>query len=196
MSVEQTASRPNEQPPMRPSKESTKEQLGIAKREGEAYAAALEAMNKESGAQIKRAGDYEIAVVVEDAEGLWELTGEGHLRWQEPTTENAHVEVAVRDATDGRFIPDLEVTATVIGPDGGEVGTHQQPFLWHPWLYHYGRNWRVPSEGDYRIHVRIAAPRFMRHDYKNGRRYAAPVEADFWVHIKPGQKHSVDRSHA
>lgn len=174
-------------PPMQPSEESTADQLDLGRRQGDAYAAALKAMDKESGADIRRAGEYEIAVVVENAEGMYHLR-DGELVWEEPADENAHVEVAVRDAADGRFIPGLTVTVTLTGPDGQEVGTWQQPFLWHPWLYHYGRNWHVPGEGDYRIHVHIGTPTFMRHDHNNGKRYGRPVDVEIARHITPSQK--------
>ena len=29
------------------------------------------------------------------------------------------------------------------------------PFLWHPYLYHYGTNAKVPGEGPYTVRVRI-----------------------------------------
>lgn len=174
-------------PPMKKSEESTKEQLAVAKKQGVAYGEALEAMDKESGAKVQRAGDYEIAVVIEEAEGMW-VPKNGSLEWEEPTDENCHVEVAVRDAADGRFIPALSVTVTLTAPDGSEVGTHEQPFLWHPWIYHYGRNWTVPGEGDYKVHVRVEPPTFSRHDHENGRRYTEPVEADFTVSVEPDQK--------
>ena len=51
------------------------------------------------------------------------------------------LEVAVRDVADGRFIPGLTMYATLLDHNGVEIGTHQQPFLWHSWMYHYGRNW-------------------------------------------------------
>jgi len=174
-------------PPMVASEESTVEQLALARRQGDAYAAALRAMDEESGADVRRAGEYEVAIVVEHAEGMWHPR-DGELHWEEPGDENTHIEVAVRDAADGRFIPGLTVTVTVTGPEGMEVGTHQQPFIWHPWLFHYGRNWRVPGAGDYRIHVRIEAPTFMRHDHNNGNRFGRPVEVEFARHIEPGQK--------
>jgi Fe2+ transport protein len=176
-------------PPMKASAESTAEQLRCAREQGQIYGDALQAMNEESGAQRQWAGEYEVAVVVEKAEGLWEMA-DGELQWHEPTSENAHVEVAVRDAADGRFIPGLDVVVDIETANGRPVGTHQQPFLWHPWIYHYGRNWQVPGEGDYRIRVQIAPPTFSRHDHKNGNRYARPVEATFTRHIKPGQKTS------
>ncbi len=115
----------------------------------------------------------------------------GRLEWEEPQEENVHVEVAVRDVSDRRFIPALEVYATLIDEEGEEVGTHRQLYLWHPWLYHYGRNWRVPSDGEYTLRVRVEAPEFPRHDKRNGRRFAEPAEVEFEVvKIKTGQKES------
>lgn len=62
-------------------------------------------------------------------------------------------------------------------------------FLWHPWLYHYGRNWTVPRDGTYGLRVRIEPPDFPRHDKENGLRYREPVEVVFdGVHIETGQK--------
>lgn len=175
-------------PPMKASEESTKKQLELAKQQGEAFMAAVKAMDEESGADITRAGQYEVGIVVEDAEGMWHLGSPGNLVWKEPEKENAHIEVVVRDAADGRFIPGLTIHVTVTGPDGTEVGTHQQEMLWHPWLYHYGRNWEVPGEGEYTIRVKIDAPAFMRHDHENGKRYAEDVEVEFRRKITPGQK--------
>lgn len=174
-------------PPMKASEESTEEQLELAKKQGEAYAEALKGMDKESGADMVRVGDYLVAIVVEDAEGMWHLEN-GELTWHEPGEENAHIEVAVCDAADGRFIPGLDVTVSVKGPDGTDYGTHTQEMLWHPWLYHYGRNWVVGDEGEYTIGVTIDPPTFMRHDHENGKRYADKVEVEFTRKIKPGQK--------
>ena len=97
----------------------------------------------------------------------------------------------VRDGADGRFVPGLSVSATLIDADGNEVGTHEQPFLWHPWLYHYGRNWKVPGDGMYTLRVRVEPPTYARHDKKNGVRYREPVEVEFrGVKIETGQKSS------
>ncbi|MBV9690835.1 MAG: iron transporter [Ktedonobacteraceae bacterium] len=99
--------------------------------------------------------------------------------------------MVVCDGADGRFIPSLSVYTTRIDSKGKEIGTHQQPFLWHPTLYHYGRNWKVPGDGEYRLRVRIEAPNFSRHDKINGKRYTQPVEVEFTnVKIKTGQKKS------
>ena len=177
-------------PPMHTSEESSAEQLRLARKQGEALDAALQAMDRESdsGVIVQRAGDYEIGVAVEKAEGMWHPR-DGELVWENPGEGNCHVEVCVRDRADGRFIPGLDVTVTLLDPDGNELGTHEQPFLWHPWLYHYGRNWRVPEAGEYRMRVRVEPPSFMRHDHENGRRYLEPVEVEFdGVEIEPDQK--------
>jgi hypothetical protein len=177
-------------PPMKTSEESDREQLELARVQGRALQEAVNAMDEESdsGVIVQRAGDYEIAIAVEEAEGMWEWQ-DGELGWRNPDDENCHVEVCVRDGSDGRFVPALDVTVTLVDPDGNEVGTHEQPFLWHPWLYHYGRNWKVPEEGEYTVRVRVEAPRFMRHDHENGRRFVEPVEVEFQgVAIEPDQK--------
>ncbi|MHB1417257.1 MAG: iron transporter [Chloroflexota bacterium] len=182
-------------PPMEASQEATTEQLRLARQEGDSYYQAMQAMKKETGTlEVMTVGDYEIAVTAEEAEGMWHLkegllgVGEESLEWRNPEDANSHIEVAVRDAADGRFIPGLDVDVTVYSADGNEVGTHRQEFLWHPWLYHYGHNWQLPGDGKYRIHVKIDPPKFMRHDHMNGRRYKEPAEADFAIPIKTGQK--------
>lgn len=179
-------------PPMKASEESTEEQLKLAKKQGEAYAGALKAMDEESGADKVRVGEYLVAIVVEEAEGMWHLEN-GELAWHEPGDENAHIEVAVCDAADGRFIPGLDVTVSVKGSDGKDYGTHQQEMLWHPWLYHYGRNWVVGDKGEYTIGVTIDPPAFMRHDHENGKRYAEKVELEFTREIEPGQKIATEK---
>ncbi len=177
-------------PPMdSTSEEASPEQLDAARAQGEAYGDALRIMIEKvadtGGAQ--RCGDYEIGFALEKAEGMWEIV-DGELRWIEPDDENLHVEVSVRDAADGRFIPGLDVRATVVTSDGREVGTHVQPFLWHPMLYHYGRNWTVPGDGRYDLTFRVEPAPFMRHDRKNGRRYAEPAEVTFRdVEVKTGK---------
>ena len=177
-------------PPERSSDEANQPQLDLARSQGESYGAALGTMVGEVATDggSTTAGEYVVAWAVEHAEGMYEPRDAG-LEWVEPGDANCHVEIAVRDGADGRFIPGLKVTATLIGPDRREVGTHEQPFLWHPWLYHYGRNWTVPADGSYGLRVRIEPPAFGRHDKENGRRFAEPVSVEFEdVHIETGRK--------
>jgi uncharacterized protein involved in high-affinity Fe2+ transport len=54
-------------------------------------------------------------------------------------------------------------------------------------IYHYGRNWALPADGDYTLRVHIEPPQFMRHDEVNGKRFQEPVEVEFSdVHIERG----------
>lgn len=180
----------DEAPPMDPdTSEATKEQLDLAKAEGDAYGKSLEYMTgtvAHGGGQTE-AGHYLIGYAVEEAEGMYEWV-DGQLEWREPGDDNLHVEVAVRDRADGRFVPAVTVTVTLTAPDGTAVGTHEQPLLWHPMIYHYGRNWKVPSDGDYTLTVRVEPPTFMRHDETNGLRFTKVEEVTFTgVSVQRGQ---------
>ena len=178
-------------PPMVSSDEADQQQLSLAREQGEAFGHAVDTMAGKVAVDggSTTAGEYIVGWAVEHAEGMYEPADGGRLEWREPEDTNCHVEIVVRDASDGRFVPGLHVTATVIGTDGREVGTHEQPFLWHPWLYHYGRNWKVPGDGTYGIRVDIDPPRFGRHDPENGKRFQEKVSVTFNdVHIETGQK--------
>ncbi len=168
-------------PPERPSDEADASQLTMARKEGKDYRRELDYMANEvadTGGH-KRAGDYVVAYAQERAEGMYRLRGEGDLEWTEPTDENCHLEVSVSDAGDGRFIPYLDVEATLTAPDGVTIGPFSVPFVWHPGLYHYGCNIKVPGDGRYTLAIHIAPADFMRHDKVNGKRYARSVDVAF-----------------
>ena len=173
----------SEHPPMVPSDEAKGKELAMARRQGEAFSEALNHMVGEvaDDGQEMHAGPYLVGYAVERPEGMYMLDENGELFWHEPQDENVHLEISVRDAADGRFIPSLIIHARLVDSQGNDVGVHEQPFIWHPWLYHYGRNWRVPADGDYRLEVDIKAPTFPRHDKDNGRRYERDVLAEFPV---------------
>lgn len=177
---------------MQPSNEAEPSQLDIARGEGDAYRRALEAMDRESGAIVKRAGEYVVAFVQEEAEGLYALGG-GGLVWREAAEEaNGHLEIAVADAADGRFVPNLDIRLTLRN-DERELFTTDLPFLWHPFLHHYGCDVKVPDNGPYTVDVHIEPPGFMRHDPINGKRYAGAVDVRFEdVEFTPGRKPSPD----
>jgi uncharacterized protein involved in high-affinity Fe2+ transport len=165
---------------MKESDEAKPKELDMARSQGDTYVEALQHMVNEvadDGGET-RAGDYIVAYAIEKAEVMYHMEG-GRLALHEPSDKNIHIEVSVRDGADNRFVPNLDVEVTLIGPDGKEAGTHRQPFVWHPWLYHYGRNWKVAQSGRYTLRVRIAAPDFPRHDDKNGERYAEDIEVTF-----------------
>lgn len=170
----------SKKPPMRVSEETKRNHLELAKKQGEALKAALDEMTQniaQRGSE-KRAGHYLIGYAVEKPEGMYHVMG-NELSWHEPRDENIHIEISVRDGGDGRFIPALDVRLTVLNAEGEVVGTHQHPFLWHPWLYHYGRNWKLPGSGKYTFQIHIDMPNFHRHDKENGRRFTEPVDIVF-----------------
>jgi hypothetical protein len=165
---------------MKVSDEATQEQLEMAKEQGRVLGKALDHMISQvaDDGQETTVGPYRVGYAIEEAEGMYHWQ-DGELVWQEPERENVHIEVSVRDAVDGRFIPNLNIHVRLIDSNKNDVGYHQQPFVWHPWLYHYGRNWHIPEEGDYRMEIHIKAPDFPRHDEKNGNRYDQDVDVTF-----------------
>lgn len=174
-----------------PSDEADKAQIKMAREEGAAYQRSLTYMAEkvaDNGAKQQK-GDYIVGIAQERAEGMYRPLGEGRLEWMEPSEgDNCHMEISVGDIGDGRFIPQLTVRATVIPESGEAVGPFEVPFLWHPGLYHYGKDIKVPGDGIYTIRVEIDPPTFMRHDKVNGNRYADKVVVEF-----PGFKISTGR---
>lgn len=164
-----------------PSDEADRNQLKMAREEGEAYHASLKYMAEEvaDNGAMKEVDDYIVAIAQERAEGMYALKKAGELSWQEPDKENCHIEVSVSDRADKRFIPYLEIKATLEDADGKKTGPFEVPFLWHPGLYHYGANIEVPGDGKYTVTVEIAPPKFMRHDEENGQRYKDKVSIAF-----------------
>lgn len=177
-------------PPTEVTDEASQQGLKLAKEAGDAYQRMVEyfVSNVATSGGKRRVGDYLVAVAAEEAEPLWHLL-DGKLELKEPFQDaNAHLEVVVADAADGRFIPELHVNVTLL-KDGDEVGTYHLPFLWHPTMYHYGHSVHVPAAGTYTMRVAIAAPLFGRHDKTNGKRFGEPVAVDFdGIRIEPGRK--------
>lgn len=176
-----------------PASDKSAGQLDLAREQGEALAKTLQGMWKQANSGSEQpAGDYKVAYAVEYSEAYWHYRGnhfEYASEYEESAAKNAHVEAAPLDARTGRFLPDLQVEATLVGPDGRTVGTHAEPFMWHPWLYHYGENWRVPGSGEYRLKLRFAPPTWRRYGREAGKRFASRVESEFdHVKILSGEK--------
>lgn len=169
-------------PPMDPdTSEATAPQLRRAVAQGEAYRDAVDYLADDvaQGGGHVLAGNYLVGYAVEDAEGFYEWQGDGELSWRNPGPDNAHIEVVVADGADGRFIPELAITVSVVTPDGDELGPYPHSFMWHPMVYHYARDWQLPASGSYTLKVHIDPPTFMRHDEVNGKRYLEPVDVAF-----------------
>src|SRR3954464_497337 len=117
-------------PTRQPSDEADRKQLEMARQAEEAYQRSLLHMAHEvadAGGE-QQAGDYIVAFAQERAEGMYMLRKEGELEWVEPTDENCHLEISVSDAADHRFIPALDITATLIAESGEATGPFTVPF--------------------------------------------------------------------
>lgn len=169
--------------------ESNLPEIGLAKAEGTAYGAALKYLttNEAGDSGEREIGDYIVGYAIEEAEGLYHMK-DGRLVWEEPTDFNCHLEIVVRSASDGRFLPGLKVRVRLLDPGRQVVLETTLPFLWHPWIHHYGANCQVPDAGQYILHVHIDAPDFPRHDRINGKRFQENVETEFDIKIKTGRK--------
>lgn len=158
----------------------------LRKDQGNAFQAALEYMQTEAANAQAEVGDYVVTLACEEAEGMYHLMN-GELEWMIPAPdENQHVEIVVQDKDDMRFLPGLEIWCELFDKDGKSVGKKQQPFIWHPFLDHYGINWVIPGEGDYTAEVTIKAPTYCRHDEFIGKRYAEDLTVKLGpVHLVP-----------
>lgn len=166
------------------------EQEALAHKQGEAYKASYDKLMAEDPHAETDAGDYKITASFEPAEGMYGPGPDGTLSWMTPQDgDNQHFEVIVRDREDGRFLPYLDVQLRLTDAHDKVVVDTAVPFIWHPFVLHYGIDGKIPGEGDYTAHVTIPSPRFHRHDQVRGRRYEHPVSVSLGpVHLKPGVK--------
>ena len=128
------------------------------------------------GAQV-RSGDYRIAVVVTRGHGYWEVHDE-KLSYRQPVSRAGrvmHIDVSIRDATTGRFIPDMHVQAAIVDSRNRTIGNYELPMTWHPWFYHYGQDVEVSGSERYAIRVRAEAPAVRRYGSVALRKFNRPI---------------------
>lgn len=166
------------------------EQEALARAQGEAYRASYEKLMAEDPHAESAVDEYLITASFEPAEGMYGPGPDGSLAWETPRDgDNQHFEVIVRDRDDGRFLPGLDVHLRLLDGSGTAVAETSVPFIWHPFVLHYGIDGRIPGEGDYTAEVSIPAPRFHRHDEVRGKRYQRGVTVRLGpVHLTPGTK--------
>lgn len=154
--------------------------IKLAEQQGSAFQEAVDYLKEiVAGYQEQVVDDYIVTVCAEEAEGMYHLE-DGELTWEDPAEGlNAHLEIIIQDADDKRFIPQLDVVATLYSEDQEMEQEKQHPFLWHPYVFHYGANWKIPKEGNYSVEVKISAPRFHRHDVVKGKKYPRQVTLHF-----------------
>lgn len=140
--------------------------LALARKEGAAVALSLDKALREPGSKgyRRRSGDYNVTVIVKQASSFWDMQ-DGELVYSVPDSgvPTHHIDVSVRDAASGRFVPGLNVRATLLNSRKRETGTFIFPFMWHPWMNHYGLNVTAPAGGLYTIRVRADGPAFRRY---------------------------------
>ena len=160
----------------------------LAEDQGKAYTAALDYMKGMDNHAEKEVDDYIISLASEEAEGTYQLE-DGELKWKTPKEgDNTHLEIVVRDKKDKRFIPGLKIKGKVFDEKDNLIVDTDFPFLWHPFLLHYGAFFQIPKEGKYRVEVQIAAPTFHRHDEIKGKRYGRDVKVDIEIEMEKGRE--------
>jgi hypothetical protein len=147
-----------------------------------ALSAAITTLWQQSVSGVENpAGDYFVAYALDYSglsmplagaklhpKNLLELTGK----------DNVRLAVLVRDSRTGRLIPQLKPQANLIAADGKPYGPGEMPPVIQSWLYHYGRNTRIPRKGLYKLRVHFDAPGFRRWG-RQSERFAAPADIEF-----------------
>lgn len=162
----------------------------LAKAQGTTYALALDEMKTEDIHAKVEIEDYILSVACEDAEGMYMYNSQGKLHWMVPDKkDNQHFEVVVQDKDDKRFIPGLDVKAQLLNEDKKVIADMKVPFIWHPFLFHYGTNCSIPKKGKYFAVVTVRKPAFHRHDETFGKRYENDVNVTLGpITLTPGRK--------
>ena len=134
-----------------------------------------------SGAE-QQAGGMIVTYAIEYAESFWKFSPSGNFRYtignERSNAKNAHLEIAPRDPRTGRFIPAAAVMTETIGPYGGSP-KQDTPMLWHSWLYHFGKNVRVPHSGMYTLNVTVTPTPLAHYGHATGDTWWAPVSVSF-----------------
>ncbi len=168
--------------------EDNEEKKQLAENQGKAYSDALDYMKSIDNHAEKEVDDYIISLASEEAEGTYQLQG-GELKWKTPKEGyNTHLEIVVRDKKDKRFIPELKIKGKVYDEDRNLIIDTDFPFLWHPFLLHYGAFFHIPKDGKYSVEIEIPAPRFHRHDEIKGKRYEKDVKLSIEITMEKGRE--------
>lgn len=168
--------------------EDNQKKIALAEQQGKAFSEALDYMKEMDNHAEKEVDDYIISLASEEAEGTYRLQ-EGELKWNVPEEGfNTHLEVVVRDRKDKRFIPGLKIKGKIYDEGENLIAEKDFPFLWHPFLFHYGAFFKIPKEGNYHVELEIPAPEFHRHDEIKGKRYEKDVKVKMQIEMEAGRE--------
>ena len=169
--------------------EDNEKKIKLAEQQGKTLNDAADYMKGMDNHVETEVDDYIITVVSEEAEGTYQLK-DGELKWHVPPKEfNTHMEILVRDKNDKRFIPGLDIKGKIFNEAKELVQEEKFPIFWHPFLNHYGANFKIPKAGKYTVEVHIPAPTFPRHDEIKGKRFGKDVRVTLGpISLEAGRK--------
>jgi len=120
-----------------------------------------EEVRAEGGEQ--RIGPWRIAYIVEPAEGWYERSAGGPLRWRAPAPdETHHIEILPIEAQTGRLVPAVAITLEVLDERGERVARRSLP-MYYAEFFHYADNVAIPRAGAYTLRATIAPPALRHH---------------------------------
>ena len=156
--------------------------INLARREGEVVDRPLSDMLHStgvSGSEVS-SGGYKVAVVIQRSRGYWEARDRrlGYVDLDRSLGPSVHIDVSIRDVTTGRFVPGLRVRASILNSRKKEIDTYAMPFMWHPWMNHYGLNVPEPGPGRYTIRVRADGPAFRRYGSTALKKFNRPIDVE------------------
>jgi hypothetical protein len=121
----------------------------------------------------QRVGPWQIAYIVEPAEG-WFETVDGERRWRAHTAaETHHIEILPIEASTGRLVPNVPITLELLDAQGDRVARRRLP-MYYAEFFHYANNFAIPRDGTYTLRATLGAPDLRRH----GDRTEAPALAE------------------
>ena len=159
-------------------KSKAKKQEELARKQGDALINSMNLHLEELVHTVKKIDDYIVTVAFEGAEGMYRVEKDGEIGWVKPGKFGAmHAQIIIQDRDDKRFVPNLDVSVRIFDNEGTVISEEEAPFMWHPFVFHYGLETVLPDEGEYIIEVKINTPTFPRHTKNHGKRYQTTVTA-------------------
>jgi len=157
-------------------KSKLKKQDELVRKQGDAFIASYNLYMEELIHVVKKTDDYIVTVAFGATEGMYEMQTDKSLEWVTPEGYGfVHMSVVIQDRDDKRFVPNLEVFVRLYDNDNKLITESEAPFLWNPYVFHYGMDLTIPEEGNYTAEVTIKRPDFNRQNKDHGNKYTNDV---------------------